>query len=295
MSVHLDIPPVEDLDRVVAALMSWQVDNAALQLHPGDVGWFSTAGSAATAAALRVWSRSGEILAIGLLDGDQLLRMAFDRSRRDDPELSSQIADDLDDPRRGVLNAGNATVEARGALHLKRMLSERGWRPDEPWTPLHLDLASPVRDAGLRIETVELDGADDWVRVHWSAFRDTPFTQQDHDRTAGGWLTMASGPLSGACRSLVAYDADNNPVAVATVWSAGPGRPGLLEPIGVHRDFRGKGHGTAITLAAAQMLRRMKASSAIVCAASSNVGAVSAYVAAGFAAQSEEFDLTRGD
>ncbi|MFJ7779052.1 hypothetical protein [Streptomyces yangpuensis] len=35
-----------------------------------------------------------------------------------------------------------------------------------------------------------------------------------------------------------------------TVWSGGPGRPGLLEPMGVHREHRRRGHGTAVAVAA---------------------------------------------
>ena len=70
--------------------------------------------------------------------------------------------------------------------------------------------------------------------------------------------------------------------AAVTVWSAGPGRPGLLEPMGVHRGYRGRGYGKAITVAAAAALQRLGSSSAIVCTPSSNVGAVATYEAAGF-------------
>ena len=77
---------------------------------------------------------------------------------------------------------------------------------------------------------------------------------------------------------MVAYD---NAVAAVTVWSGGPGRPGLLEPMGVHRDHRGHGYGTAITVAAAAALD-MGSSSAIVCTPSSNVGAVATYASSGF-------------
>ena len=89
------------------------------------------------------------------------------------------------------------------------------------------------------------------------------------------------------------YDGDDAAVAVATVWSAGEGRPGLLEPLGVHRDHRGHGHGTAISLAAAAALREMGASSATVCTPSSNVGGVATYAAAGFKVLSDVTDFRR--
>jgi ribosomal protein S18 acetylase RimI-like enzyme len=82
-------------------------------------------------------------------------------------------------------------------------------------------------------------------------------------------------------------------VAAATVWSAGPGRPGLLEPVGVHRDHRGHGYGTAITVAAAAALRDMGSSSAIVCTRSANLGAVATYRSAGFRQFPDVPDLHR--
>jgi hypothetical protein len=67
-----------------------------------------------------------------------------------------------------------------------------------------------------------------------------------------------------------------------TVWSAGPGKSGLLEPMGVHRDHRGHGSGKAITVAAAAALQKLGSSSAIVCTSSFNAGAVATCKSAGF-------------
>lgn len=286
-------PRVDELDRVVDALVGWQVDDGPLHLHPGDLGWHSMRGARATAAALRIWSSGRRILALGLLDGPQLLRMAVDPEMRDDDELAHRVLADVNDPERGALHAGSATVEARGAHRLAGLLGEHGWRPDELWTPFHRDLSVPVLDVGLRVETIEPDRADAWVAVHWSAFRGAPFTEEDRRRALGRWLTMAAGPLYAGARSLTALDPHGSVVAVATVWSAGPGRPGLLEPMGVHRDHRGRGYGTAVTRAAAATLREMGASSAVVCAESSNAGAVSTYAAAGFTAHEQVADLRR--
>jgi ribosomal protein S18 acetylase RimI-like enzyme len=82
-------------------------------------------------------------------------------------------------------------------------------------------------------------------------------------------------------------------VAAVTVWSAGPGKPGLLEPMGVHRDHRGHGYGKAISVAAAAALREMGSSSALVCTPSSNVAAVATYASAGFVPLQEVRDLVR--
>ena len=105
---------------------------------------------------------------------------------------------------------------------------------------------------------------------------------------------MARGPFYGDARSLAAFDENDDAVAVAAVWSAGPGRPGLLEPMGVHRGHRGHGHGTAITLAAVACLRELGASSARVAVESANVGAVATYASAGFTPSADVADLRRG-
>ena len=293
VSIVLGTPDDSELDRVAGALGAWQHDRGPLQLHPGDLGWFSLRGVAATAAAIRTWSRAGTILALGLLDGPQLLRLAVDPELCEDDELARQLAADVDDPRRGVLEAGSAVVEARGAGRLSRLLSERGWQPDEPWTPLRRDLTDYVPDVGLRVEVIGPDQVDLWVAVYWSAFRGSPFTADDRRRLMDRWLTMAAGPLYAGARSLTAFDETGNAVAVATVWPSGPGRPGLLEPVGVHRDHRHRGYGVAITLAAAAALREMGSSSALVSTPSANVAAVSAYAAAGFLADQPVPDLRR--
>jgi ribosomal protein S18 acetylase RimI-like enzyme len=94
-------------------------------------------------------------------------------------------------------------------------------------------------------------------------------------------------------RCLVGYDDDGNAVAASTVWSAGRGRPGLIERLGVHRDHRGRGHGRAIAMAAAAALQQLGSSSATVCTPSSNVGGVAAYVSAGFEKLPEVTDFRR--
>ncbi|MGB6004644.1 MAG: GNAT family N-acetyltransferase [Ornithinimicrobium sp.] len=233
------------------------------------------------------------ILAVGLLDGPQLLRMAVDPQMRDDDELARQVAADVDDQCRGVLNAGSATIEARGAKRLAHVLGESGWQEGEMWTPFHRDLADPVGDVCARVEVIGPDRAEEWLSVHWSAFVGTPLTEEDRHLFVDRLRTMAAGPFSASARSLAAFDEHDNAVAVATVWSAGPGRPGLVEPMGVHRDHRGRGYGIAISVAAAAALRDMGSSSATVCAENSNVGAVSTYAAAGFMAHKHVPDLRR--
>lgn len=193
---------------------------------------------------------------------------------------------DLCDPARGVLPAGAAIVEARFGAVFRELLTQSRWVADEPWTPLCRDLTEPVEDCGLRVEVVSPSQVQERVAVQRAAFPNSTFTVER-------WRTMAAAPPYRRARCLVAYDAHDDAVAAVTVWSAGQGKPGLLEPMGVHRDHRGHGYGTAISVAAAAALREMGASSATVCAESSNVGAVATYASAGFKKLPDVTDFRR--
>jgi ribosomal protein S18 acetylase RimI-like enzyme len=275
MRIVLGTPGVDELSVAVAALREWQYEGAPMQLHPGDLGWFWRFGAEATAAAVRTWSRDGRLLAVGLLDEPEVLRLTIAPDARRDEALARQLVDDVSEPERGVLVAGKVNVEAPKDALIHELLADAGWPTDEPWTPLRRDLAAPVEDPGLRIEVVGAEQAPVRAAVQRAAFDKSTFT-------AERWHAMAAGLPYAQARCLVGYDEQDDAVAAVTVWSAGPGRPGLLEPMGVHREHRGHGHGTAITVAAAAALRELGASSAIVCTPSANVGGVATYRSAGF-------------
>jgi ribosomal protein S18 acetylase RimI-like enzyme len=286
MAIVLGKPEVDGLGEAVGVLREWQYDGAPMQLHPGDVGWCWRLGAEATAAAVRTWSRDGQILAVGLLDGPDLLRLTIAPDAHRDEELAQQLVEDLTEPERGVLKAGKAYVEAPKDALVQDLLSEHGWHIDEPWTPLRRDLTEPVKDPGLRIEVIGPEQARVRSAVQRASFDRSTFTEER-------WHAMAAGVPYTDARCLVAYDDQGNAVAAVTVWSAGPGKPGLLEPMGVHRDHRGHGHGKAITIAAAAALQELGSSSAMVCTPSSNVGAVATYKSAGFEQLPEVRDKRR--
>jgi GNAT superfamily N-acetyltransferase len=286
MAIVLGTPEVDGLGEAVGVLREWQYEGAPMQLHPGDLGWFWRSGAEATAAAVRTWRRDGRILAVGLLDGPGLLRLTIAPDARQDEELARQLAEDVSGPERGVLPAGKVNVEAPVGALVQDLLSEDGWGTDEPWTPLRRDLTEPVKDPGVRIEVVGPEQAHVFATVLRAAFDGSRFT-------AERWHAMAAGLPYADARCLVAYDEAGGAAAVVTVWSAGPGRPGLLEPMGVHREHRRRGYGVAVTVAAAAALAELGSSSAIVCTPSSNAGAVATYRSAGFRPRPEVRDRYR--
>ncbi|MBE7700784.1 GNAT family N-acetyltransferase [Oerskovia sp. Sa1BUA8] len=286
MVITLSTPNPSALHEMIEVLASWQQENKSLQLHPGDLGWAWQIGASELAGRVRTWAVNGRPVALGYLDGGTLLRLAIAPDAENDQELASRMADDVADPSRGVLPGGPVAVEARlGGVFRSRLLGA-GWQADELWTPMIRDLVEPVPRPDVRIEEVGPELAHAQALVHRASFESSRFTDER-------WHTMTTGPAYAAARCLLAYDAQGSAVATATVWSAGEGRPGVLEPLGVHRDHRGHGYGRAIALAAASALQEMGASSATVCAESSNVGAVATYSSAGFQSHPEVADLVR--
>ncbi|HEY2651723.1 MAG TPA: GNAT family N-acetyltransferase [Solirubrobacteraceae bacterium] len=279
-------PGVDGLSEAVDVLREWQHDGAPMQLHPGDLGWHWRFGAEVTAAALRTWRRDGKTLAVGLLDGPELLRLAIAPDAQHDEELAREMVADVTLPERGVLPHGSVCIEARFGGLFRALLVDEGWDDDAPWTPLRRDLTDPVEDCGVRIEVIGPNRAGVRAAVQRAAFDRSTFTEES-------WRAMAAGLPYADGRCLLAYDDHGNAVAAATVWSAGRGKPGLLEPMGVHREHRGHGYGTAITVAAAAALQKLGSSSASVCTESSNIGAVATYTSASFQQLPEVPDLRR--
>ena len=286
VTITMQEPAVGELAAATETLARWQDEGAVMQLHPGDIGWFGRFGPAATAAAVRTWSRAGRIVALGLLDGPALLRMTIAPDLRADEELANRLVRDLGDPAAGVLPAGSVSVEAPMDARLQQALLAAGWLPDEEWSPLRRDLAAPVAAPALRVEVVGPDLIDARVEVHRGAFPRATLT-------ADRWRDMAASPPYDTARCLLGFDERGTAVAAVTVWSAGAGRPGLIEPMGVHQDHRGHGYGRDICVAAALELQRMDASSVVVATPSANVPGVATYRSAGFEPFGSSRDLRR--
>lgn len=284
MTISLETPDADALPEIVRAVGAWQHEGASVQLHPGDLGWSWLRGATALASLVRTWRVDDELVAVGMLDGPDLLRVAIAREAEDDPALASAMVADVTDAARGVLPAGDVAIEARAATALQAGLRAAGWQEDEPWTPLRHDLRAPIA-VPRGIERIDVDRLSDLALVHRSAF-------SSESVTAERCAAMATGTPFRDATCLVAYD-DGVPAACAIVWSAGEGRPGVLEPMGVHAEHRGKGLGTAISIAAAAALRDAGASSATVCTETARVAAVATYRAAGYVAEPDARDLRR--
>lgn len=275
-------PGPADLSAIIEAMGRWRVDPDLAALHVGDLGWNQQFGAESLAANLRLWHLGDRLAAVGLLDEPTLLRLVVAPEARHDDTFVQALADDLD----RVLPPGEVAVEARFDGPLHGLLLARGWEYADPWTPLVRDLSAPVERHHLRVEEVTPERVEDRIRVHHASFDLSTFT-------AERWQRMTESPAHAHARSLLGYDEDGNAVAMVTVWAMPDGGAGELEPMGVHRDHRGRGHGRAICLAAAQALQELGASHAFVSTPSSNTGAIRTYASAGYVEKPQVRDLQR--
>ena len=287
MATEFHTPEVVELDDVVVALNRWQRESAPIQLHPGDLGWHWRLGADLLAGSVRTWSRDGDILATGFLDGPNVFRLTVAPEMWRNDHLAREVVADLSDPEHGVLPAGKASVEVPDGTRIQELLSGGAWSLGESWTPLRFELARSVVQPGLRVEVVDsAEQVSECTAVHRSAWGSAGFTD-------ALWHTMAAGSPFVDARCLLARDDRDVAVATVTVWSAGPGRPGLVEPLGVHVDHRRRGYGAAICVAGAAVLQEMGSSSALVCTPTSLHSAVTTYESAGFTKGPERLDRTR--
>ena len=272
-----------ELADVVAGVASWESREgyAGDSLHAGDLGWFLRLPDDVVDGAVHTWWDAGHLAAVALVEGP-VARPRIAPGRLDDARLAAEVADTIE-----RLLAGEAWTDAQNGTAYRALLLARGWRPDpDPWVVLHVDLDG--RDLP-EPSGVEPTGAavDDRVTVQRNGFENSTFT-------AEAWHRMAAGPGFSADLDIVARDVDGTPVAVATAWSAGPGRCGLLEPVATHRDHRGGGHGRRVVQAAVRALAASGASGARVATPQSNAAAGRLYESAGLRPVEVIQALTRG-
>ena len=136
MPITLEPATADSLDEAAEALASWQDEGAPVQLTRVTSGGTGNWATENLAAALRVWRRDGQIMAVGLVEDAGLVRMGVAPIVDRDDAFAARLLADLSDPERGVLPADDASVEARSGTAFRRLLTESGWVADESWTPL---------------------------------------------------------------------------------------------------------------------------------------------------------------
>lgn len=262
----------QQLDELIETLQAWEPPGGyPLGLHVGDVGWQARLPDDKLDGSVRVLELDGDVVAAGLFEPG-LARPRLAPGCETNPDVCSALADEIGtDPGEQVWSDA-----APGSL-LRTTLSARGWGLDpEPWVALYRPLSASDSDLGdALVRPVRgMQDVTDRVAVQRSAFEGSTFTVEAWHRMSG---TAAYDPAL----DLLARDGGGVPVAAATAWGAGPGRCGILEPVGSHPEHRGGGHGRRVVLAALGALARAGASGVTVHTPADNEVAVAAYESCG--------------
>jgi len=267
---------------VVAALRAWErPGDCGWQLHAGDVGWHlrNDDDEVDGTLLLVVDDGSGALLAVGLLDGPAVVRLALDPDRLPDARLALALADAVED-RLGRAGTAEAYVDGPVAAPWRAELARRGWGLDpDAW--VHLWRPLGTADAGRAVPGVApvsgpVDVADR-VAVQRSAFDGSSFTE-------ARWARMTASAAYDPRLDLLARDEDGTAVAALTAWTAGERRCALVEPMATAAGHTRKGHGRRLLDGAAAALARTGASGVAVWTPASNGPALAAYRSAGFSA-----------
>jgi ribosomal protein S18 acetylase RimI-like enzyme len=264
----------------VAALVAWASRHGpATSLHAGDVGWHLRHDDADLEETIVVVRDGSEVTAVALVESSGL-RPTLRPDRADDAPVAAAVgavAQSLAE--RAADSSAPSDVFCDTPTHsaLRAWLVARGWGIDpDPWVVLYRPLSQADADLGDRLAAAVAtdDDVRDRVAVQFNAFQHSTFTLHR-------WHQMAAGPAYRRDLDLVRRDEHGVAVAGATAWAAEPGRVGILEPVGTHRDHVGRGHGRAVTLAAVGALARTGASGVTVQTPLSNTAAVRAYASCG--------------
>jgi GNAT superfamily N-acetyltransferase len=258
-----------DVGELIDALAAWEAPGSYVTgLHAGDIGWHLRLPDEEVAASMHGWWRGRRLVAAALIE-PMLARPRVAPDCLLDAEVCEAVADAVDDA-----GAGDLWADAQPGSLLRSELVSRGWSLDpDPWVALHVDLRRRNVPAVAAVGPTGT-AVDDRVAVQRNGFEASTFT-------SGAWDRMAAGPGFDAGLDLIARDDEGVPVAIATAWSAGTGRCGILEPVATHADHRGRGHGRRVVQAALHALAARGASGAAVATPAGNAGAVALYTSTG--------------
>jgi len=255
---------------MVAALQDWaRPDCYAAGFHVGDLGWHLRLDDDQVEGSILCVEDGAEIVATGIVEGSHSLYSAIKPGRLYDVQLAEALTELVD----AAPSTHEIHVEAAPQSAFRSVLSGRGWLIDPAaWVVLYRNLtaadAVPADELASPL-TSESDIADRVV-IQRSAFKGSTFTVRR-------WHQMAASPGYDAALDLIRRNEAGQAVAAATGWSAGPGKCGILEPVGTHADHIGAGHGRAVTSGVIAALAQAGASGVAVHTPASNLAAVTTY------------------
>lgn len=270
MKIHAERLGRERAASALDVLTSWTPPDCYVRgLHPGDIGWHLRLDDEQVDESLVLLRRGSEPVALVLFDDPASARIALSPRHRLDPEVAAAVVSEVE-----ALPADrDLFVDVEAGSLARALLSARGWSMDpDSWVALYRPL-TPADSRSDDTFNAELTGdtdVRDRVAVQRAAFVGSSFTPQR-------WRQMASGPTFHPTLELLRRSTEGIAVAAATGWMAGPGRCGILEPVGTDPDHSGQGHGSAVSAAVIAAMARRGASGVTVITPCTNTAAVATY------------------
>jgi len=236
---------------------TWSVRS---RLHIGDVAWKRSVhvrrrGDTWTTA---LWEDDGQVVAWGWAERDHLL-LVVDPDR---PEVAAEVIAWF----RSFAPDGACSI-LEDETHLVSALGAAGFHPDDdaPFFTHHRmslsDLRTPVVPDGFTLRHVRPDEVEKRAAAHRAAWSDlAPSQVADGDFAA----VMTTWPYRPELDWVV--EAPNGDfAATALIWPDDVHGVGLVEPVGCAPEYRRRGLGQAVNLAALHALRAAGGTDAKVC------------------------------
>jgi GNAT superfamily N-acetyltransferase len=236
--------------------------SARSHLHVGDVAWErSVALGQEHTWRTSLWEDEGQVVAWGWVELPGQLLMVVDPAR---PDAATQVVAWFRETATAEqLSCGTLETEQ----HLAEPLTTAGFRPDDqaPFFTHHRhsldDLRTPVVPDGFRVRHARPDEVGKRAAVHraaWSDWGPSKMTNEDMAAVMSCWPYRSE-------LDWVVEGPDGDFVATALIWLDEVHGCGLVEPVGCAPEYRRRGLGQAVNLAALHALRETGAVEALVC------------------------------
>lgn len=231
------------------------------RLHIGDVAWQRSVDSGRRGHTWRtaLWEDDGRVVAWGWAELPDHLSLVVDPDRAD-------VAAEVIAWFRSLAPNGACSV-LESETHLVSALEAAGFHPDDgaPFFTHHRislsDLRTPVVPDGLTVRHVRPDEVEKRAAGHRAAWSDWgPSKVTDEDFAA----LMATWPYRPELDWVVEAPTGDF-VATALIWHDRVHGIGLVEPVGCAPEYRRRGLGQAVNLAALHALREAGGTDALVC------------------------------
>jgi ribosomal protein S18 acetylase RimI-like enzyme len=216
--------------------------------HPGDVVW-ELRGQLDTPQPIRMWTDDQGVIAVGwFVDQGRLWLEALPHAEVIVPEIV-HWAEQSALRRSGADGVVELSIRAfdRDADRI-RALAALGYARGQPeGVQFEVDLAQPIGDvaapAGFVVRDSSSIDPERRAAAHRDAWNDLsriglPDARSTFD--AATYEDIREGPIHDPSLDLVVETAAGQLVASCIVWADDKSGIGIFEPVGVHRDFRGR-------------------------------------------------------